>query len=142
MSEEKSLHRLFQLVLSIKRHLHGQIEELHLPVTPMHVRVLKIIANKPQCTAIDIAQFLDRDKAQVTRLLSSLISEKMITTEPNPQDKRSKRLGLTEEGHLIMDKITTIDKEMFDTMTTGLSDEDIAMFRRVAGKMVQNLSMP
>lgn len=140
MSESKSLHWLFQLVHSVKRNLFEQIEQLDLPVTPMHVRVLKIIANKPQCTAIDIAHFLDRDKAQVTRLLSTLINRNLITKEPNLKDKRSKCLRMTRDGQKIMDQILTIDRKMFEKMTKGLSEEDLARFQLVAGQMVQNLN--
>ncbi len=140
MSDRKSLDSLFTLVHTFKRNLHDQIEELALGITPMHVRVIKIINHKPHCTAVDIANYLNRDKAQVTRLLSSLLAQELIIKEPNPEDKRSQCLRITEDGKEIMKKISGIDKSMFEKMSVDLSDEEIAEFKRIAEKMARNLN--
>lgn len=140
MSERKSLDSLFTLVHTLKRNLHDQIEELHLGITPMHVRVIKIINHKPHCTAVDITNYLNRDKAQVTRLLSSLLTQELIIKEPNPEDKRSQCLRITESGKEIMKKISVIDKTMFEKMSMDLSEAEIAEFKRVAKKMASNLN--
>lgn len=141
MSNSKSLDSLFKLVHSLKRNVQEQIEALDLDIAPMHVRVLKIIANKPQCSAVDIANFLDRDKAQVTRLLNSLIKEELIVKEPNPEDKRSQCLRITVSGQEIMSKIAGVDKAMFEKMKDGISNEELGVFQHVARKMVRNLSI-
>ncbi|WP_394495782.1 MarR family winged helix-turn-helix transcriptional regulator [Shewanella sp. ENK2] len=140
MQDRKSLEGLFQLVHVLKRQLHDNIEQLDIDVAPMHVRVLKIINKKSPCTAIDIANFLNRDKAQVTRLLNTLITQGLIVKEPNPEDKRSQCLRLTEESQLIMGKINQIDKQIYQQMTQGLADDELTLFQTVAQKMVANLN--
>ncbi|WP_261903957.1 MarR family winged helix-turn-helix transcriptional regulator [Vibrio fortis] len=140
MSEGKSLDSLFKLVHAVKRNVHEKIEALDLDIAPMHVRVLKIITKKPQCTAVDIANFLDRDKAQVTRLLSALIKQELIVKEPNPEDKRSQCLAITERGKAIVDQLTEVDSEMFKKMKIGIDSEELATFERVAKAMAQNLN--
>ena len=140
MSEGKSLDSLFKLVHAVKRNVHEKIEALDLDIAPMHVRVLKIITKKPQCTAVDIANFLDRDKAQVTRLLSALIKQELIVKEPNPEDKRSQCLAITEGGKAIVDQLTEVDSEMFEKMKIGINSDELATFERVAKAMAQNLN--
>ena len=140
MSEGKSLDSLFKLVHAVKRNVHEKIEALDLDIAPMHVRVLKIITKKPQCTAVDIANFLDRDKAQVTRLLSALIKQELIVKEPNPEDKRSQCLAITEHGKAIVDQLTEVDSEMFEKMKIGINSDELATFERVAKAMAQNLN--
>ncbi|MEF1228790.1 MarR family transcriptional regulator [Vibrio fortis] len=140
MSEGKSLDSLFKLVHAVKRNVHEKIEALDLDIAPMHVRVLKIITKKPQCTAVDIANFLDRDKAQVTRLLSALIKQELIVKEPNPEDKRSQCLAITERGKAIVDQLTEVDSEMFEKMKIGIDSDELATFERVAKAMAQNLN--
>ncbi|KII76331.1 MarR family winged helix-turn-helix transcriptional regulator [Vibrio renipiscarius] len=141
MSDKKSLDSLFKLVHSLKRNAQAQIETLALDIAPMHVRVLKIISKKPRCTAVDIAHFLERDKAQVTRLLNSLIEKNLIIKAPNPEDKRSQCLLITESGQAIMSTIAQVDEVMFDKIKEGLSDEELDVFDYVAKKMAKNLSM-
>ena len=140
MSEGKSLDSLFKLVHAVKRNVHEKIEALDLDIAPMHVRVLKIITKKPQCTAVDIANFLDRDKAQVTRLLSALIKQELIVKEPNPEDKRSQCLAITERGKAIVDQLSEVDSEMFEKMKVGIDSDELATFERVAKAMAQNLN--
>ncbi|MBC7003150.1 MarR family transcriptional regulator [Photobacterium sp. BZF1] len=140
MSESKSLESLFQLVHMLKRHMHEHIEQLDLNITPMHLRVLKIINKKQSCTAIDIAQFLNRDKAQVTRLLNELIKQGLIEKVPNPEDKRSQRLLVTSEGMAILAQLETIDSKMNDKMMRGISQKELEEFERITGLMSDNLS--
>ncbi|MCF6453291.1 MarR family transcriptional regulator [Vibrio sp. MMG022] len=140
MSNPKSLDNLFHLVHVLKRQLHEQIEQLELPIAPMHVRVIKIISKQSPCTAMDVVNFLNRDKAQVTRLIKTLIEEGFIEKRPNPEDKRSQCLLTTEKGHEVLSKIKAVDAEIFQKMTLNVSEEELEAFQLVAGKLAENLS--
>ena len=140
MSNPKSLDNLFHLVHVLKRQLHEQIEQLELPIAPMHVRVIKIISKQSPCTAMDVVNFLNRDKAQVTRLIKTLIEEGFIEKRPNPEDKRSQCLLTTEKGNEVLAKIKAVDAEIFQKMTLNVSEEKLEAFQLVAGKLAENLS--
>ncbi|MFV8439515.1 MarR family winged helix-turn-helix transcriptional regulator [Vibrio owensii] len=140
MSNPKSLDNLFHLVHVLKRQLHEQIEQLELPIAPMHVRVIKIISKQSPCTAMDVVNFLNRDKAQVTRLIKTLIEEGFIEKRPNPEDKRSQCLLTTEKGNEVLAKIKAVDAEIFQKMTLNVSEEELKAFQLVAGKLAENLS--
>ncbi|NLS11882.1 MarR family transcriptional regulator [Vibrio sp. SM6] len=140
MSEKTSLDTIFKLVHSLKRNLQDRINALELAIAPMHVRVLKIISKKPNCTAMDIAHLLDRDKAQVTRLLNNLFEQALIVKEPNPEDKRSQCLGLTQNGQMIVAKLAQIDAAMLREIQQGISEQDLECFQRIAKQMTSNLS--
>lgn len=140
MSNPKSLDNLFHLVHVLKRQLHEQIEQLELPITPMHVRVIKIISKQSPCTAMDVVNFLNRDKAQVTRLIKALIEQGFIEKRPNPEDKRSQCLLTTEKGNEVLAKIKAVDAEIFQKMTLNVSEEELEAFQLVAGKLAENLS--
>ncbi|KIF54248.1 MarR family winged helix-turn-helix transcriptional regulator [Vibrio owensii] len=139
MSNPKSLDNLFHLVHVLKRQLHEQIEQLELPIAPMHVRVIKIISKQSPCTAMDVVNFLNRDKAQITRLIKTLIEEGFIEKRPNPEDKRSQCLLTTEKGNEVLSKIKAVDAEIFQKMTLNVSEEELEAFQLVAGKLAENL---
>ncbi|GLR04072.1 MarR family transcriptional regulator [Vibrio hyugaensis] len=140
MSNPKSLDNLFHLVHVLKRQLHEQIEQLELPIAPMHVRVIKIISKQSPCNAMDVVNFLNRDKAQVTRLIKTLIEKGFIEKRPNPEDKRSQCLLTTEKGNKVLAKIKAVDAEIFQKMTLDVSVEELEAFQLVAGKLAENLS--
>ncbi|MDO6561798.1 MarR family transcriptional regulator [Amphritea sp. 1_MG-2023] len=139
MSDQSSLESLFHLVHGLKRQLHQQTEQLNLGITPMHIRVIKIIHRKKPCTAIDIASFLGRDKAQVTRLVNTLIERGFISRMPNPNDKRSHYLCPTDAGIAVIKEIIDIDAKTVQTMTEGLTSEELTEFQRISSIMANNL---
>lgn len=139
MSDNTSLESIFRLVHSLKRKMSEQIESLDSEIAPMNIRVMKIITKKSPCTAIDIAHFLNRDKAQVTRLVNALINQELVKKSPNPEDKRSQLLVLTNKGEEIMTKVSNIDREMLQRMTKGMNEDELEQFSQIASKMAQNL---
>lgn len=139
MPEHKSLESLFHLVHILKRQLHEQVEQLELDITPMHARVMKIIDRKKPCTAVDIANFLDRDKAQVTRLVNTLIEKGLITRTQNPSDKRSLYLCITGTGGEVIRAIEKVDTTTRKIMMAGLTSEEIIFFQHIADKMANNI---
>ena len=140
MSGQKPLDSLFNLAHTLKRKIHDHLEEMQLGIAPMHVRVLKIINAQTPCTAVDIAAFLDRDKAQVTRLLNTLIAQELIIKQPNPADKRSQCLEITATGKEITNQITEINKQVLAQMAARISAQELNSFMAVADKMLYNLT--
>lgn len=139
MSENTPFESVFRLVHSLKRLMAEQIESLDYDIAPMHMRVMKIITKKSPCTSIDVAYYLDRDKAQVTRLINTLIAQSLLAKAPNPSDKRSHFLELTEAGQKVMLCLADIDKQVLSTMVQGLSEEELNSFNTTAKKMAKNL---
>ncbi|PTQ01203.1 MarR family winged helix-turn-helix transcriptional regulator [Vibrio sp. ZF 223] len=139
MSDNTSLESIFRLVHSLKRQMSEQIESLDSEIAPMNIRVMKIITKKSPCTAIDIAHYLNRDKAQVTRLVNALINQELVKKSPNPEDKRSQLLILTNKGQEVMSKVSDIDRDMLKRMTKGMAEDELERFRKIAKKMAQNL---
>ena len=140
MSTQQPLDSLFHLAHTLKRKIHDHLEVMDLGIAPMHVRVLKIINAKTPCTAIDIANFLDRDKAQVTRLLNTLIAQELIIKQPNPEDKRSQCLSITDAGKEITGQLTEVNKRIFEQMAAGISEQQLESFMEVTDKMMHNLA--
>ncbi|CAK2085499.1 MarR family winged helix-turn-helix transcriptional regulator [Vibrio crassostreae] len=139
MSDNTSLESIFRLVHSLKRQMSERIESLDSEIAPMNIRVMKIITKKSPCTAIDIAHYLNRDKAQVTRLVNALINQELVKKSPNPEDKRSQLLILTNKGQEVMGKVSDIDRDMLKRMTKGMAEDELEQFRKIAKKMAQNL---
>lgn len=127
------------LAHAVKRQLAIQLEVEALGLVPMQVRVMKIIHKRSPCTALDIASFMQRDKAQITRLISGLIDQGLIKKVPNPEDKRSQFLLLTQEGERIQASLSKISRKAEQSMTKGIAEEDIKAFYATTQKMLKNL---
>ncbi|USD67536.1 MarR family transcriptional regulator [Vibrio sp. SCSIO 43136] len=139
MSDMKSLENIFGFMHLLKRTMHAKVEELDLDLAPMHIRAMKIIEKHAPCTAVDIVNVLCRDKAQVTRLLKVLIDLELIEKQPNPEDKRSQFLVITDNGKAQMARFKEIEQEVIGQMTSGLSEQELDAFQAITQKMATNL---
>lgn len=139
MNNDSLLETLFKLTHAAKRQIHELIESRGMQVAPMNIRVLKIIQTRSNTTAADIVQILQRDKAQVTRLLNDLLTEEVISKQPNPADKRSHLLALTPQGQTIMAQVAEIDRHMQTVMKQSINKEEEREFLRIAARMTDNL---
>ncbi|MFT2099329.1 MarR family winged helix-turn-helix transcriptional regulator [Marinomonas sp. 2405UD66-6] len=134
-----NIEATFHLAHAIKQQLNNQLDIQNLGISPMHVRVLKIIGEIPGSTAMDIAALFKRDKAQITRLVNHLIDQELITKKPNPNDKRSQFLELTATGAVLQGKLKALSDKMESRMIEGIKEEDLEIFSQVAQQMKNNL---
>lgn len=140
MSNPSTLEATFHLTHALKQQLSHHLEAENLPITPMHVRVMMIIYKQANCTAIDIVNVVNRDKAQITRLIKGLIEQGLVERTSNPDDKRSQLLMLTKQGEVIQARLMKLSGGTQQALAKGIDPEDLATFAKVAQKMTQNLA--
>ncbi|NHO66271.1 MarR family transcriptional regulator [Aestuariicella hydrocarbonica] len=140
MSSSSLSETLHQLTHAYKKQLRETIKahRIALPVT--HIRALKGICRNPECTAQSIAQRMQRDKAQITRVVNELLQAQLIIKIDNPNDRRSQLLRPTPEGEKIMAQINTIEQQTAEHMTRQLQSDDLTTFIRIANTMSDSVN--
>ncbi|QSX34206.1 MarR family transcriptional regulator [Shewanella avicenniae] len=117
-----------------------QLPELSL----LHFRVLRQVGRGAEAetgvTPLQIAQGLQRDKAQVTRLLAELTDKAWLVKVPHPQDKRSVLLQLTPQGQVLLDQALLLEQQVSAAMTQGVSAAQQQALSEGLIKLQQNLS--
>ena len=125
----------------MKRSLRQAMDSDDLGITMLHMRVLKIISFKDkQVTANDIVQKTLIDKAQLARLIKELINLDYVFKLDNPTDKRSYFLGISPSGIEVVKRLTVAEERVNEIMKSGLTDQEIADFVRLAKQMAHNLN--
>lgn len=130
---------IYSLMYVFKVRLRHVIREHTKDINGMHVRTLRLIEQQQPCTALDISVGLNRDKGQITRLIKELIAHGWIIKTPNPHDKRSQLLALTDQGESLMTLIAQEEKIIIKTMTNGLSEDQLNTFKQTANQLINNL---
>lgn len=136
LSLSETLHTL---VHAYKKQLRSDIaaQEVDLPVT--HIRALKGICRNPESTAQSIALRMQRDKAQITRVLNELQHSGLITKVDNPKDGRSQLLRPTAEGEKIMRQVNIAERKTVAHMTQALSPDEVATFIQLANRISKSV---
>jgi DNA-binding MarR family transcriptional regulator len=116
--------------------------ESHYPrlngLSSIEMSVLRILADDPDAMPTDIAKEIGVSKSTLTSAINRLEERAYIGRRINPDDKRSFRLVLTEEGKLAQDEHLSSEREFY-TRLLGLmgSKEETATFLRLAAKIVE-----
>lgn len=131
---------LHQLIHAYKRQLRARFQDQKIGLPVNHIRVLKGIGRYPQSTARSLAQRMNQDKAQITRVLNELVHSELIRKTDNPDDRRSQFLAPTAAGKRILEKVNNLEAEVVTAMTHNLSEKELNTFSHIAGVMIENLT--
>ena len=71
-------------------------------VTPIQFAVLQAVSEKDSQTAADISTFLMIDSATIVGVIDRLAAMDFLAREPDPSDRRIKRLSLTAQGAAVL----------------------------------------
>ena len=83
---------------------------------------------------------MQRDKAQITRVLKELLNDGLIEKRPNPKDGRSQLLIPTERGAAVLTELIQAEQNTADVMTRSLGQQELEQFAELAARMVENLT--
>lgn len=102
--------------------------------------VLKRIGEQEGLKQRDVAELTYKDPASVTRILDILEKKKLIQRMPVENDRRTYALFLTEQGRLLIEKLTPLAVEIRNKGTEGLSEKELRQLKQMLNKVYENFS--
>jgi len=102
---------------------------------PVHLKVLRLIDTLAPCTSQNLAQVLERDKAQVTRLLQDMKNLGLVEQTANPEDKRSHFLQLTHLGKTQLQTMVKAEKQILRAVSQALTKADQEQLMALLGRV-------
>ena len=135
MLTHQDVSNLAGVIHTLKSRLADAFARRGIGYPPMQLKVLRMVSRIDACNAQCVAQTLDRDKAQVTRLLQELVNDGVLERIPNPVDKRSQLLHLTEEGSVLYQQMLDAEQEVLRELAGMLSSEDQQAFSELMARM-------
>lgn len=132
-------HALISIISGLKHAMRFAMQAHNIPLSPLYFLIMKLIHEIPQCTPMLIAERSGRDKGQITRLIKELDQHQLLLRLPNPEDKRSFFIELSEKGLSCFKLLEELDMEALEAMTLGLSERQLEDFLATAIQMSHNL---
>ncbi|OLN21747.1 MarR family transcriptional regulator [Domibacillus antri] len=108
-------------------------------LAPEQNLIMMLLWEKDGRTQNEIADKLDKDKTNITRMLASLEQKGFIKRSMIPDDRRSLRVCLTDEGKKLECEIIPITEEFHRMVTKGITEDELTEVRRILLKMRQNV---
>ena len=87
----------------------------------------------------NLAFLTNRDKASLTRLLTTMEKKNLVARIPSDSDQRINRIYITKHGEHILKRAKPVVKEMIDEMQDGLSEQERKTTIKVLKKVMINI---
>lgn len=93
-------------------------------------KLLAYIARHEACTQRDLARYYDLDAAGVCRMLNALEHKGLISSAPDPADRRAKHLRITPDGERLLTIWQNHCDQLEEELLAGFSPTERAQFAR------------
>ncbi|MCC3701748.1 MarR family winged helix-turn-helix transcriptional regulator [Rouxiella badensis] len=107
-------------------------------VTHMEAKVLSYVGRNPGAAPGDLSRFMERDKAQLARLIKGLRDKGLLTSDSDPLDRRIMRLTLTESGLEIRKTMQQQGQRLNKLGIRGFSEEEHQQLLSLVGRVYDN----
>ncbi|QRG67732.1 MarR family winged helix-turn-helix transcriptional regulator [Brevibacillus choshinensis] len=112
----------------------------HLDVTTEQWSVLKCLEEEDGLAIKELSKRVGKDQANVTRISDLLERKGYLVRKPNPEDKRSSLVCLTEAGREMTNELIPIDEKVHEVALSGISEEEISFLKQLLAKIRENVS--
>ncbi len=96
------------------------------------LEMIKFEENVNQTT---ISNLLSKDKTTISRSLNSLEKKGLITKTETVDDKRNKKVALSQKGESILEETIPHVSHFRESLSSKLTDEEIKMFFKIMDKL-------
>ncbi|WP_336765924.1 MarR family winged helix-turn-helix transcriptional regulator [Paenibacillus sp. USHLN196] len=101
--------------------------------------LLKSLEEKDGISIKDLTHSVEKDQANVTRILDLLARKGLVKRCNNPNDKRSSLVFLTGEGSQLTKHLIPLDEKVQEFALEGLSEEELLQFKKLLSQINQNV---
>lgn len=105
-----------------------------------HGNILFQLSINEKMTMGELSEKINRDKSTTTVLVRKLEKEGFITGDPDPADKRSRIIYLTEKGKQFNSTARQLSKELLDTFYKDFTEEEKISFFSALIKIKENFN--
>ncbi len=88
---------------------------------------------------VDLARLLDVGKVSIGGLIDRLETTGHVERRPDANDRRAKRIFITEQGHEMLSQMIDVAAELNVLILQSVSPEDIATTERVLAQVKDNI---
>ena len=103
-----------------------------------HYRIMYVVQRMPGATVGDIREFLDLTQQAISPTIKTLVSKGFILTEENIEDRRSRRLFLSDEGKKVCEGVLKEQKAYVQRAYSKVGPDYAAGYARAAFAMIDD----
>jgi DNA-binding MarR family transcriptional regulator len=100
--------------------------------------VLALVAKGEATSAAGLCKGISYDPGAMTRMLDRLEQKGLLRRRPDPEDRRTTKLELTDEGRALYPKLAEIKNKIQRQFLRGFNEADVDSLVRLLNRMYDN----
>ena len=109
-------------------------------ITPEQFLVMDTLWDEGILNQQQIADYIQKDKNSVTKLLDGLEKRGLILRTAVGTDRRSKNIVLTKHAEEVKAKVTAVALQAVDQICNGIGNKELSVFISVLERMIKNMT--
>jgi DNA-binding MarR family transcriptional regulator len=130
---------LSEMRIYLRQYLQSKIKEHGLDITFELLEIVLFLYRKDGANQQEIADVLSKDKSSMTYLIDNLVKRDMVKRVEDENDRRNKRIFLTEKSLLLKDDMTPWITAIYEKATNGVKAAELEKAIAVVRAMNDNL---
>lgn len=137
MLTSREIERLSIALHEFKTLLSNEFINANIDFSPTQMKVLRHITRIQPCTSQSLVVTLKRNKAQITRMVQSLLEKGVIEKVEHQQDKRSQLLSTTPLGEETLEKMSAAETEVLKKLSHRLTHDQSVQLADLLKQLTQ-----
>jgi MarR family transcriptional regulator, transcriptional regulator for hemolysin len=109
-------------------------------MTASEAVILMYLSEHENVLQKDISNYFMLDKGTVAKTVQRLVAKAMIECVVNSNDQREKVIRVTAKGSCVKNVCGQLIKQWHEALFHGISEDELADFQRITGKMSANVT--
>jgi DNA-binding MarR family transcriptional regulator len=90
-------------------------------------------------TPTDITKRLNLNRGHVSQAIDILLKKQLIEAAADERDRRCMHYTITAAAGEVIDEIAEVKRKMDEQILKGITEEELALYKRVSEKMIRNI---
>ncbi len=103
-------------------------------------RVLAALSTNGEQRQIDLAEMTSIDASTLSRLVTRLVRQGLVTRSRSKVSNREVTVELSEKGRALVERLIPEARRLEDDAIDGLSEKELAAVKRALRRMYENLT--
>ena len=108
-------------------------------VSTVTLRTLSVLHIHDGLTVNEIAARAFAEQSTASRAIDTMVNAGLVERRVSTEDQRRREVGLTAAGQALLDRCWPAMQAHYGVLTDGIDDAELAVFRRVLLRMIDNL---
>jgi len=123
----------------LRQYIQSKIKEHELDITFELLEVVLYLHRKDGANQQELADMMIKDKSSMTYIIDNLVKRELVKRLEDENDKRSKRIYLTEKGKELKASLDPWITEIYEKATNNIRATEIERSIALIKSMNQNL---